>query len=242
MSYPAHLPPTPRHGGARCAAGRPRCGDRRRPSRRVRPASPPPSPDHLGRPGLLPPALRRSSAHALPDERRPRRPDRAASRWSPWCGGPVSGRRSTPTPAGAWSACTRAVSRSVRSNSPVDRPSRRAVGRWCAGDVAALDAGDDDIHEVRNAGRGRDHLAPRVRTRLPGRRLQHPADVRRAGARRRVTGPPRSAEGSEVLAGRKGRPAATVRLGWRMRWGHVDAGATDLGVRTRGVTTAQTPP
>ena len=91
------------------------------------------------------------------------------------------------------------------------------------GDVAALDAGDDDIHEVRNAGDGVTISLHVYGLDYRAAGIQHPADVRRAttsppgrdGLTARST--PSIVRESEVLAGCNGRTAATVRFGWRSK-------------------------
>ncbi len=106
---------------------------------------------HLGRPGLLTPELRRSSAdryrtnvvHVDPNARF----SLVALVWRPGQRTPIHSHASWCV-VGVHEGCEQERSFRLVDGRPVETGRRTMV----AGDVAALDAGDDDIHEVRNAG------------------------------------------------------------------------------------------
>jgi predicted metal-dependent enzyme (double-stranded beta helix superfamily) len=108
---------------------------------------------HLGRPGLLTPELRRSSArhyrtnivHVDPIGRF----SLVALVWRPGQRTPIHSHASWCV-VGVHEGCEQERSFAVTDGRAVETGRRTMV----AGDVAALDAGDDDVHEVRNAGRG----------------------------------------------------------------------------------------
>src|SRR4051794_27319532 len=109
--------------------------------------------DHLGRPGLLPPSLRRSSAQH--DRTNVVHVDRTAPFslvalvWRPGQRTPVHSHASWCV-VGVHEGCEQERSFQLTGGRVVETGRRTMV----AGDVTALAAGDDDIHEVRNAGRG----------------------------------------------------------------------------------------
>jgi predicted metal-dependent enzyme (double-stranded beta helix superfamily) len=108
---------------------------------------------HLGRPGLLTPALRRSSArqyrtnivHVDPMGRF----SLVALVWRPGQRTPIHSHASWCV-VGVHEGCEQERSFVLAEGQAVEAGRRTMV----TGDVAALDAGDDDIHEVRNAARG----------------------------------------------------------------------------------------
>ena len=109
--------------------------------------------DHVGRPGLLTPALRRSSAHRYRTNVVHVDPigrfSLVALVWRP-------GQRTPVHSHASW--CVVGVHQGREQERSFAVAGGRAVEidrrTMLVGDVAALDAGDDDIHEVRNAGHG----------------------------------------------------------------------------------------
>lgn len=108
---------------------------------------------HLGRPGLLPPAMRRSSSrhyrtnivHVDPIARF----SLVALVWRPGQRTPIHSHASWCV-VGVHAGCEQERSFVLAGGRAVETDRRTMV----VGDVGALDPGDGDIHEVRNAGHG----------------------------------------------------------------------------------------